>query len=67
MTIEMIAVYVALMAISAIVGFRMGHGRATTLTISKLIANKYVAYTKDEITGNVDLIEHPEARNNPKG
>jgi len=65
MTTNMIIAYVALMAISAIVGWRMGHNRATTLTISKLIANKYVAYTKDEITGNVDLIEHPEARNNP--
>ena len=62
MTIEMIAIYVALMAISAIVGFRMGHNRATTLTISKLVANKYVAYTKDQITGNVELIEHPEAK-----
>ena len=67
MTIEMIAVYVALMGISAIVGFLMGHGRATKLTVHKLIVNKYLAYTKDEITGIINLIEHPEARNNPKG
>ena len=63
MTIEMIAVYVALMAISAIVGWRMGHSRATTLTISKLVSNKYIAYSTDEITGEVNLIEHPEAKN----
>ena len=62
MTIEMIAIYVALMAISAIVGFRMGYSRGTTLTLARLIANKYVAYTKDQITGNVELIEHPEAK-----
>ena len=62
MSTEMIIAYVGLMAISAIIGWRMGHNRGTTLTISKLVANKYVAYTKDQITGNVELIEHPEAK-----
>lgn len=63
MTTEMILAYAALMAISAIVGWRMGHNRGTTLTISKLVTNKYVAYSTDEITGELNLIEHPEAKN----
>lgn len=63
MTTEMIFAYAALMAISAIVGWRMGYNRGTTLTISKLVANKYIAYNTDEITGELNLIEHPEAKN----
>jgi hypothetical protein len=62
MTTEMILVYVGLMGISAIAGWHMGRNRGTTVTISKLVANKYVAYRQDKITGEVSLIEHPEAK-----
>ena len=62
MTTNMIIAYVVLMAISAIIGWKMEHNRGTTLTLARLIANKYVAYTKDQITGNAELIEHPEAK-----
>ena len=63
MTTNMIIVYVALMAISALVGWWMGHRRGTEMTIAKMVANNYIAYRMDEATGHVSLIKHPEARN----
>ena len=62
MTTNMIIVYVALMAISALVGWWMGHRRGTEMTVAKMVANNYIAYTKDQITGNAEFIEHPEAK-----
>lgn len=62
MTIEMILVYVSLMCISAGVGWHMGRNRGMTQTIAKLVTNKYVAYRHNQATGEVSLIEHPEAK-----
>lgn len=63
MTTNMIIAYVGLMAISALVGWWMGHRRGTEMTIAKMVSNNYIAYRLDEMTGQVSLIKHPEAKN----